>query len=277
MALIIPSVYADLVREKIVGKVKVANFAVDLGFLTNSTVGETVTFPKWKLLGDAEDVVKGVAVGTESLAQESTTATIKMVAPKGVTVFDMDNITALGNAIDEAASQQAVQIARKIDLDLITEALTSPLKSATASGVLITAAELNAALMLYGDEQDVEEFEGIVVNSLLLPSFVAMPEFTSIEKTYQGATNGVVTGGVIGYFRGYKVCMANHGTYDSAKAECITLIIKKKSLGIMNKRDIKVEEDRKPALFCSDIFSNKVYAVHLTAEDGVVVVRKTIV
>lgn len=277
MALIIPSVYADLVRTKIVDRVKVMNFAMDLGYLTNSTVGETVTFPKWKLLSNAVDVVKGVAVGTESLDQGISTATIKMVAPKGVTVYDMDNITALGNAIEEGASQQAIQIARKIDLDLITEALTSPLKKATAGASVITAAELNAALMLYGDEQDIEDFEGIVINSLLLPSFIAMPEFTSIDKTFVGANAGVVSGGVIGYFRGYKVCMANHGTYDSVKAECVTLIIKKRSLGFMNKRDLKVEEDRKPSLFCSDIFSNKVYAVKLLADDGVVVVRKTIV
>jgi hypothetical protein len=277
MALIVPSVYADLVRTKIVDKVKVSNFAVDLGYLKNSTVGETVTFPKWKLLGNAVDVVKGVAVTTEQLDQDSSTATIKMVAPKGVMIYDMDNITALGNAIDEGASQQSLQIARKQDLDLITEALTSPLKSATAEANKITAAELNAALMLYGDEQDVEDFEGIVVHSLLLPSFIAMPEFTSIEKTYQGTANGVVSGGVIGYFRGYKVCMANHGTYDSVKAECITLIIKKRSLGIMNKRDIKVEEERQASLFRSNIFSNKVYAVKLLADDGVVVVRKTIV
>ena len=277
MALIIPMVYAGLVREKFIGKVKIQNLATDLGELANSTVGETVTFPKWKLLGDAEDVVKGTAVGTESLEQGSTTATIKMVAPKGVTVYDMDNITALGNAIEEGASQQAITIARKVDLDLITEALTSPLKFATAGAKVITADEINSALALYGDEQDVEEFQGIVINSFLLPSFIAMPEFTSIEKTYVGASNGIVTGGMIGYFRGIKVFMANHGTYDSVKSECITLIIKKNSLGFMSKRAIKVEEDRKPSLFCSDVFSNMVYAVHLIADDGIVVVRKTIV
>lgn len=276
MALIKPEIYAPLMREKFEGKIKVAKLATNLGYLTNTTVGEVVTFPKWKTLGDATDVTKGVEVGTESLDQESSTATIKMVAPKGVRVFDMDNITALGNAIDESASQQAVTIARKVDLDLIAEALTSPLKVATANAKAITPDEINNALAMYGDEQDVEEFAGVVIHSLLLPSFIAMPEFTSVEKTYAGVNNGIVHGGLIGYFRGIPVFMANHGTYDATTQECITLVIKKNSIGFMTKRDISVEEDRKPSLFCSDIYSNMVYAVKLLADDGVVVVRKTI-
>lgn len=275
--LIKPVVYAQLTREKFEGKIKVAKLATNLGFLTNTTVGEVVSFPKWKTISDATDVEKGVPVSTESLDQESSTATIKMVAPKGITVYDMDNITALGNAIEESASQQAVTIARKVDLDLITEALTSPLKSATVGAKVITGDEVNGALALYGDEQDVEDFAGIVINSLLLPSFIAMPEFTSVEKTYAGVGNGIVSGGLVGYFRGIAVYMANHGTYDAVKQETITLIIKKNSLGLMTKRDINVEEDRKPSLFASDIFSNMIYAVKLIADDGVVVVRKTIV
>lgn len=276
MSLVKPEIYAELVREKFVGKVKVATLADDLGFLKNTTVGETVTFPKWKTISDATDVTKGTAVGVESLDQESSTATIKMVAPKGVRVYDIDNMTALGNAIDEAANQQATVIARKLDSDLITEALTSPLKSATTNAKEITEGEVMDALGLYGDERDVEEFAGIVINSLLLPSFLNMTAFTSVEKTYMEMGNGIVKGGLVGYFLGIPVFLANHGTYDATKQECITLIIKKHSLGYMPKKDIAVEPQRPSGLFATDIFSNMVYAVKLIADDGVVVVRKTI-
>ena len=78
MSLVKPDIYAELVREKFEGKVKVANLADNLGYLKNTTVGETVTFPKWKTISDAEDVTKGTAVGVESLEQEVSTATIKM-------------------------------------------------------------------------------------------------------------------------------------------------------------------------------------------------------
>ncbi len=276
MSLVKPDIYAELVREKFEGKVKVANLADNLGYLKNTTVGETVTFPKWKTISDAEDVTKGTAVGVESLEQEVSTATIKMVAPKGVRVFDIDNMTALGNAIEEAASQQATVIARKLDTDLIEEALTSPLKSATANAKQIYEQEMMDALGLYGDERDVEEFAGIVINSLLLPSFIEMPSFTSVEKTYTKEGNGIISGGLVGYFLGIPVYLANHGTYDSVAQECVTFIIKKHSLGFMPKKDIAVESQRPSGLFATDIFSNMVYAVKLIADDGVVVVRKTI-
>ena len=217
MALIKPMVYAPLVREKFEGKIKVGNMAINLGYLSNTTVGETVTFPKWKLLSDAEDVVKGTAIGTESLDQDSSTATIKMVAPKGTQIYDMDNLTMLGNAINESAEQHGAIIARKLDADLITEALTSPLKSATTGAKAITGLELLTALTLYGDERDTEDFAGIVINSLLLPSFIAMAEFTSVEKTYNVNGNGIVSGGVVGYFLGIPVVMTDKGTYDSDK------------------------------------------------------------
>ncbi|NLJ96245.1 MAG: hypothetical protein GX321_03755 [Clostridiales bacterium] len=276
MALIKPEVYAPLVREKFEGKIKIGKMAVDLGFLKNTTVGETVTFPKWKLLSDAEDVVKGTAIGTESLDQDSSTATIKMVAPKGTMIYDMDNLTMLGNAVNEAADQHGKLIARKLDEDLIAEALTSPLKSATASANAITGAEVMTALTLYGDERDVEDFAGIVINSLLLPSFIAMDEFTSVEKTYNANGNGIVSGGLVGYFLGIPVVMTDKGTYDATAQECITFIIKKNALGYMTKRDINTEEKREAEYKRTVLFSDMIYAVKLLADDGIVVVRKTI-
>lgn len=277
MGLIKPEVYAPLVREKFEGKIKVGKMAVNLGYLSNTTVGETVTFPKWKLLSDATDVVKGVAIGTEALDQDSSTATIKMVAPKGTQIYDIDNITMLGNAINESAEQHGQIIARKLDADLIAEALTSPLKSATAAAKAITGAELLTALTLYGDERDVSDFAGIVINSLLLPSFIGMNEFTSVEKTFNAQGNGIVEGGLVGYFLGIPVVMTDKGTYDATTQECITFIIKKNSLGYMTKRDINTEEKREPEYKRTTIFSDMVYAVKLLADDGVVIVRKTIV
>lgn len=276
MALIKPMVYAPLVREKFQGKVKLVPLATDLGYLSNTTVGETVTFPKFKAITDATEITKGTEMEVESLDQTSSTATIKQIG-KAIRVFDMDNLTALGNQIEEAATQQAVVFARKLDKDLAKEALTSPLKSPTAAAKAITATEVNNALGMYGDDADVEDFAGIVIHSLLQTSFIAMPEFTSVEKTYTNAGNGIVRGGMIGYFRGIPVYMADHVTYDATTQECITFIIKKNSLGVMTKRDINIEEERMPKLKASDIAGDFIYAVKLIADDGVVVVRKTIV
>ena len=274
--LIKPMIYADLVREKFEGKVKVASLATNVGFLNHTTIGETVTFPVWNKISDAEDVVKGTAVGTEELTQKSTQATIKQVAPHGIPVYDVDDITALGVAIEEGATQQGIVIARKLDTDLIAEAMKTDLKVATANALAITGDELNAGFSMFGDEQDVEDMAGIVINSLVLPSLLKDDMFTSVERTFTANGAGVVHNGLVGYFRGIPVFMTDKGTYDSKANECVTFIIKKNALGYMVKRDITVEEKREPELFRSTVFSNMIYATKLMMEDGVVILKKTI-
>jgi hypothetical protein len=276
MALIKPDVYAQLVREKFDSKMKIGSMAVDFGVLTNTTKGEKIIFPKWKLISDAKDLVKGQPIPTEGLDQDESFAMIKQVAAPGIVIYDIDDVAMLGNAINEASIQHGLVIARKFDQDLIDEALTSPLKSASASATAITNSEIDTAIGLYGDEQDTETFAGIVINSRLSHSFYSMPEFVDTTKTFNTNGNGIVRNGVIGYYRGIPVFMADHGTYDSTKSECLTFIIKKNALGYKTKRKINTEEKREADYKRSTIFSDMIYAVKLLADDGIVIVRKTI-
>ncbi|MBW9169763.1 hypothetical protein K2F43_00920 [Clostridium estertheticum] len=276
MALIIPVIYSEILREKFLGKVKLAGMATNLGILKNTTEGDTVSFPKYQTLTDAQVVVKGTASTIDELAQVDNKAVITMV-DKIVRVYDIDDMTALGNSIDEASKQQAIVLARKLDTDLMTVALTSPLKSATAGANAITATEINAGILKFGDEQDTEEMAGILINSLVSASFYNMTEFVGAGRTDTLAGNGIVTNGVIGFFRGIPVIVSDKGTYDSAKAECITLIVKVDALAYMEKKVIDVTEEREEKLHASDIVGTYVYAVALVNDAGVVVVRKTIV
>jgi len=275
MALIVPDIYAGLVREKFEGKIKIAALSAELGFLKNTTVGSKVIFPKWELIGEAEEMEKGTPLEPEALSQDSTYATIKQVG-KAVTVYDIDNITALGNAIDESATQMGIIFARKLDADLAAEALTSDLKSTVTDATKITNLELNTALNLFGDEQDADDFAGIVVNSLLVPSFFAMDEFVDKNKTYTTDGSGIIRNGLLGYFRNIPIYLADHQTYDSTGKECISYIIKKNALGYMTKRDINIELERMPKLKATDVVGDFIYACKLINDAGVCVVRKTI-
>lgn len=277
MATIKPEIFAPLVREKFEGKVKVANLATNLGFLKNSTVGETVTFPKWEIIGDPTEMAKGDTISIEELAQTSSQATIKQIG-KGVRVYDIDDITQLGNAVDESAQQMGKVFARKLDLDLISEALTSPLKHSVNFATEITEGELNAGIQLFGDEADVEEMAGIVAHSLLVPSFLNMNGFIDASKTFTAEGSGIQRAGLLGYYRGIPVYISDHskgaiGTYDSAGSRCNTFIIKKDSLGYMEKRGINIELDRVPSMKASDIYGDFVYAVKLINEAGIVVLN----
>jgi hypothetical protein len=279
MALIKPTIYANLVREKYEGKAVMRNFAVDSGELTGTTVGAKVSFPKWSTITDAEDMTNFNGSTDEltsvQLAQTASEATVKQIG-KAIFVRDYDNVTALGNAIDEAAVQHGIVISRKVDADLATEALTTALYSVAATPTAITAAELNSTIGLFGDEQDVEEFAGIVINSLLLPSFRGMTEFVDMTKSNTTVGNGIIRRGLVGFFNGVPVYLSNKGTYDTTLSETITYVIKIGALGYMEKREIMVEEDRQPKKGGSDVVANLMYAVKLLKDDGVAILRKTV-
>lgn len=275
MALIIPEVYSQVTREKFEGKIRVALLASALGDLQNTTVGETIHFPKFRTIGDANTVVKGTQSPIQSLDQDDSTAKIVM-KDSIVRVYDIDDMTALGNQIEEASSQQAVVFSRSLDGDLITEASTTPLKTATASAIAITAAELDTALANFGDDADVDDMAGIVVNSRIDSSFYSMDEFVDVNKTFTQAGNGIVRNGMIGYFRGIPVFHSNHSTFDATSNECKSFIIKKNALAYMEKRAIDIKEEREEKLHASDIVGTYIYATKLIDDSGVIMLKKTI-
>lgn len=275
MAFIKPEVYTSIATEKIKGKMVVTHLADDLGVLSGS-VGETVSFPVFEAIGEAKELTKGQGIDEAELSQVDSKATIKQVAAPGVLVYDTENLTALGNQIENGAMQQGTSIARKVDADLIEECKKTTLKVATAQANSITASELNQGFVMFGDEQDTSEMAGIVVNSMLSASFYKMDEFVNANLTHTTGGNGVVQNGVIGYFRGVPVLLSDKGTLDST--ECITFIIKKHALAKMFKSEkvCDVEVERQAKYKRNAIYADAIYAVKLVNTEGVVMLRKTI-
>lgn len=273
--LIVPEIYAQLVREKVAGKVKVAQMAENLGAIVDKEVGETITFPVWSYIGDAEDITPGTAMTAVEMEQKSSTATIKMIAAKGVTVYDYDNVTALGRALEEAASQQAESIARKLDTDLIADANTTAFKKQISKKGEITEDELLDCLALYGDDRDVADFHGIVCHSAFAKSFYKMDGFVKSDVTYVADGNGIVVNGVIGTYMGIPVVLSDR-LYDAANQEGYLLFIKKGSLGFMPKETPFVETERNASKRATNIYTSQIYATKLTDEAGIVI-AKTVV
>lgn len=274
--IIVPDVYSQMTTEKVKGKIRISNMAVTLGELSGN-VGDTVKFPMFKALSDAELMTKGSAITTEELSQTSTSKKI-MQYGKGVKVYDIDDLTALGQFIDNAQEQQARIFAKALDNEMVKDVDANViLKKATTQADSILEAELIDAFQLFGDEQDNDEFAGIVVNSKLVPSFYAMDGFVSTSKTYATNGNGKIENGVIGYFRGsIPVVVADTNTYDSTLKECKSYIIKNGALGIMPKRGLNVEESRDASTKSTNVYADMIFACGLIQLDGVAVVRKTI-
>lgn len=272
--LIKPEIYAGIVTEKFKGKAILSNFADDLGVLTG-TVGDTVSFPMFNQIGSAKILNKGDEIDEEELTQAESKATIKQMAAPGVMIYDIDDLTALGNFLENGAMQQGTVLARGLDSDLVTECLTSKLKVKTSSKNSISAEELNKGFQLFGDEQNIEDMACILVNSLVASAFYNMPEFTKADMTYNGVNgNGIVHNNCIGHFRGVPVFMSDKDTF--VDGECVTLIVKKHSLAKMKKRGINVEDERQAKYKRTVLYTDYIYAVKLVNDEGVVVLRNTI-
>lgn len=275
---IIPDVYEQIVTEKTKQKVRISNMATTIGALQGN-VGDTVKFPMFKALSDAELMTKGSAITTEELSQTSTSKEIKQFG-KGVEVYDIDDLTALGNFINNAQEQQSRIFSKALDDEMVKDIDANViLKKATTQANALLESELIDAFQLFGDEQDNSDFSngGIVVNSKLVPSFYQMDGFVSTSKTYAKTGNGEIVNGCIGYFRGsIPVVVTDTNTYDSTLKECKSYIIKNDALGIMPKRGLNIELEREAKYKRTNVFADIVFACGLIQIDGVVVVRKTI-
>ena len=271
---IVPEVYAQLVRDKIKGKCKVAQFLVNLGDL-HGKVGETLTMPKWSYIGDAKDWDINTPMDITQMKQTSTTATIKAIQAPAVKVADYDSEVELGNAIEEAASQQAVAVGRKYDTDAIACALTSPLKYQLATKNTVTQDEMIAMLGIYGDDRDSADFDAIVISSLFAKDFYKMDMFTSRERTMTKDGNGIAVNGVIGEFLGIPVVLSDR-LYDNTNTEGFILVMKKNAISIIPKENPFAETARDAGLRQTTIYLSQFYAMALTDDTAIVVAKKVL-
>ena len=270
---IVPEVYASLVREKIAGKVKVAQFLVNLGDL-HGKVGETLTMPKWTYIGDGKDWNINTPMDVTQMKQTSTKATIKAIQAPAVKVADYDNEVELGNAIEEASSQQALSIARKYDTDAIACALESPLKYQLATKNTVTQDELIAILGLYGDDRDSADFDAIVVHSSFAPSFYKMDMFVKRDLTMTADGNGIAVNSQIGTFLNIPVVLSDR-LYDATNQEGFILVMKKNAISIIPKENPFAEASRDASLRQTTIYLSQFYAMALT-DDEAIVFAKTV-
>lgn len=270
---IVPEVYASLVREKIAGKVKVAQFLVNLGNL-HGKVGETLTMPKWSYIGDAKDWDINTPMDVTQMKQTSTQATIKAIQAPAVKVADYDDEVELGNAIEEASNQQALGVARKYDIDAIACALESPLKYQLATKNTVTQDELIAILGLYGDDRDSADFDAIVVHSSFAPSFYKMDMFVKRDLTMTADGNGIAVNSQIGTFLNIPVVLSDR-LYDATNQEGFILVMKKNAISIIPKENPFAEASRDASLRQTTIYLSQFYAMALT-DDEAIVFAKTV-
>ena len=278
MALFIKEVLADAINEKLGVNLKMGLLADDVTdqVAEITECGDKVNFPKYERVAKVGKITKGKAVVPQEVSMTENPAIIEQTGGS-IRVYDKDEKQIKGKTKDN----MVLQLTEAMDKDL-DDALSAVMlekatkKSATASKTAITAKEMYDALALFGDDVDTDRFKGIAINSRLLPSFLAMPEFTSIEKTYATSGNGFIKNGLVGYFIGIPVVLTNNGTWDSSKSECITYVVQKGAVGYVKQQEVQVEIEREAKLYANDIVVGSLYATNVMDADGLVLVRNTV-
>ncbi|GAU67680.1 putative phage major head protein [Streptomyces sp. NBRC 110611] len=271
--MIVPDVWADLVQAKFKGKLVIGSLAMDDNTLVGKP-GDSVRFPKWRALGEAEELDEGTPMTPEQLATNpGASATIKE-AGKAVELTDKSRLVAFGDPYAETQRQLGVLIARKIDKDLIAAAEAPGGITVDASDKPLSWKVMVEGIAQFRDEWEPENMAGIVIHSLQRASLLADPNFISADKFGTGA---VIPRGVIGQIGGVNIYVSDRvTTTPGAEGKPDTynaLMIRRGSLGLLYKRRPIVENDRDILARTTRITTNVHYATHRMDDEGIVVLR----
>ncbi|MEV7501728.1 N4-gp56 family major capsid protein [Streptomyces sp. NPDC093018] len=269
--MIVPDVWADMVQAKFKGALVLGTMALNDTTLEGKP-GDTVNFPKWKALTEAEDLTEGTPMTPEQLGTDpGNSATIKE-AGKAVEITDKARLVAFGDPYAETQRQLGVLIARKIDKDLTAAAEAAGAITVNAADKALSWDVMVDGIARFGDEWEPDNMAGLVIHSLQRASIYKDPNFLSADKVGAGA---VIPRGVIGQIGGVNVYVSDRVTTtpgaEGTPATYNALIVRRGSLGLLYKRRPIVETDRDILARTTVVTTNVHYATHRLDDEGIVV------
>jgi len=268
---IVPAVFGDIVTASFKGKLVIGNFA-----MTDTTLvgqpGETVHFPKWNAIGDAEDLTENVAMVPEVLTSGDDTATIKEVG-KAVEITDTAQLTGIGDAIGEAGLQVGKVVARKIDFDLITAGITDCPSTRKILSTVTDAFHLKVADAKGAWSDEAEDITVLLVHSKMYTSLLKDANFISADKY----PLGVLITGAIGTIYGVPVLITDRMPYDNATGIAKSMMLQQNALAYVTKREPIVEAGRDILRRTNPVTTNVHYAAKLVNVNGIVVIEHDLI
>lgn len=252
--LIVPEVMEDMIREKLPHKLQFSAFCE----IDNTLVGipgDTITIPKWGLIGEAQDVEELGQIPYEQMTTSKTQAKIKK-AGKGVILSDEALLSGYGNPIGEATEQLAIAIARKVDADAV-EALKKAKLTFGKGTTALSYALLCDALTKLGEEIDQEKV--LFVTPDQYSELRKDPQFLSLKDM---VGTPILMSGIVGMIAGCQIKVSsNPALIDGTKVH--NLIILKGALRLLLKRGANLETARDIDIKATKVNIDQHYAVSI--------------
>lgn len=251
-----PQVLADMISAELEDAIWFAPLAnVDRSLVGRP--GSTITVPKFKYIGDADDVAEGEAIDLALLETSTEDFTIKK-AGKGVEITDEAVLSGLGDPIGEAAKQLTMSIANKVDNDVLAALDTTSL--VYTDGTAWNLDTISDAIDIFNDEDD--EPMVLVMN----PKDAAKLR-KAVAGDWERASDlgdDVIVRGTYGAVLGAQVVRSRK------TAEGTAYLVKQGALAIYMKRDVEIESDRDILRKTTVITADQHYGAHLYDESKAV-------
>lgn len=282
--LIVPEVWGPVVMKKVLGKAVLASY-VNRDDSLQGNPGDTLYFPKFNYIGDAEDIAETDIIEMRRLTMDSGKTTIKEIA-NGVALTDRAILTAMGNPQDQAVTQLATSMARKIDKDIRaaleythTNGGAGDDEPSTAPKVVSSVANqfdwkaLTTGIALLGDEWDPADMAAIFIHSAQHVGMLNDPNFVGMDKV---GADSVLLRGQVGRLGGVPVVITDRTTKVEGATDADdvynAIVLRKDAITLAYKRQPIVEKDRDIQARETLITTNAHYAVKRTDDAGVVII-----
>lgn len=271
--LIDPEVMAPMISAKIESAIVATPFA-NIDTTLAGRPGSTITVPKYKYIGDAEDLAEGVTADKTKLETTPAEYTVKK-AVKQVELTDEAVLSGYGNPVGETNSQLAKAIASKVDADVMDELKGAQLQY-TGAATGISYDEVVNAIDVLNEEENVEKV--MFIHPKQVSQLRKDDDFISNDKY----NNNVIMKGEIGMIANTRIVPSKkavnaEGTYflnpivelkpESQTGDEIAAVT------IYLKRDTNLETQRDLSNYTTLIGADKHYVAALTDESKVVVAK----
>lgn len=270
--LIDPEVMAPMISAKIASAIVATPFAkIDTTLVGQP--GSTITVPKYKYIGDAEDLAEGVTADKTKLETSSEPYKIKK-AVKQVELTDEAVLSGYGNPVGETNSQLAKAIASKVDNDVMDALKGAQLGKTFETG--ISYDNIVDAIDVLAEEENVEKV--MFIHPHQVSELRKDENFISNDKY----NNNVIMRGEIGMVANTRIVPSKKAIND-AGTQYLNPIVELRpetqtgdetaAVTIFLKRNVNLETQRELNNYTTLIGADEHYVAALTDESKVVVAK----